>query len=69
MQTLIVLLILLVVSYIGYLLFNRKKELTEPEVTVPEVTEKEYHVILEEPLPTQKLKKLEAKEKQVKPKR
>ena len=68
MQTLIVLLILLAVSYIGYLLFNRKKELPEPEVTVPEVTEKEYHVILEEPLPTQKLKKLEAKEKQVKPK-
>jgi hypothetical protein len=71
MQTLIVLLILLAVSYIGYLLFNRKKEstVTEPEVTVPEVTKNEYPVILEDvPSPTPELQKTEVKEKQAKQK-
>ena len=69
MQTLIVLLILLAVSYIGYLLFNRKKESTVPEVTVPEVTKNEYPVILEGvPSPTPELQKTEVKEKQAKQK-
>jgi hypothetical protein len=76
MQTLIVLLILLAVSYIGYLLFNRKKEstvtvpeVTVPEVTVPEVTKNEYPVILEGvPSPTPELQKTEVKEKQAKQK-
>lgn len=71
MQTLIVLLILLAVSYIGYLLFNRKKEstVTEAEVTVPGVTKNEYPVILENvPSPTPELQKTEVKEKPAKQK-
>jgi len=65
MQTLIVLLIILAVSYIGYSLFNVKKE---PAVTEPVVTEKEYPVILEEPLSTQELEKMTIKEEPVKAK-
>jgi hypothetical protein len=67
MQILIVSVILLAVTFIGYLLFIRKKKpaVTELEVIIPDVIKKKSPVIIEDtslPTPEQKTAEIEGEQ-------